>query len=107
MFSRVLLACALPVPVLTRMQFATATAASALPYPKLAVAGSVLRLSADSKRMSILLVQRANEPNRGFWALPGGSVNRMCHTTPHHTAHFIHALRCMRMARSHSFAWLI
>ena len=55
----------------------TFTAPPSLPYPRAAVAVTVLRhevCEATSERQ-YLLAQRARSPGKGTWSLPGGKVN--------------------------------
>ena len=59
------------------VQMRTFTAPPSLPYPRAAVAVTVLRhevCEATSERQ-YLLAQRARSPGKGTWSLPGGKVN--------------------------------
>lgn len=59
------------------VQMRTFTAPTSLPYPRAAVAVTVLRhevCEATSERQ-YLLAQRARSPGKGTWSLPGGKVN--------------------------------
>lgn len=44
-------------------------------FPPFAVTADVAILGSREGRLSVVLVQRANEPYRGRWALPGGFVD--------------------------------
>ncbi len=44
-------------------------------YPPIAVTTDVVLLTVRHGRLSVLLVERANHPFRGMWALPGGFVD--------------------------------
>lgn len=51
----------------------SAAASAGLPYPRAAVAVTLMRESAAGAR-EFLLVQRANPPNAGSWSIPGGKI---------------------------------
>ena len=44
-------------------------------YPHPAVTVDVAVFTQDNKHLKLLLIQRANEPHQGKWALPGGFVD--------------------------------
>ena len=44
-------------------------------YPPNAVTADVILLTIRSGRLAVLLVERANSPQSGSWALPGGHLN--------------------------------
>ena len=43
-------------------------------YPPNAVTADVILLTIRSGRLAVLLVERANPPQSGSWALPGGHL---------------------------------
>src|SRR4051812_2644752 len=43
-------------------------------FPPVAVTADVVLLTVRQGRLSVLLIERANHPFRGMWALPGGFV---------------------------------
>lgn len=51
----------------------TAASSAALPYPRAAVAVTVMRTSTFGAR-EYLLVQRSKPPRAGSWSLPGGKI---------------------------------
>ena len=44
-------------------------------YPRPAVTADCVVFSNDSDRLSVLLIERANEPFKGCWAFPGGFMD--------------------------------
>ncbi len=44
-------------------------------YPHPAVTVDIAVFTQERKPLKLLLIQRANEPHRGEWALPGGFVD--------------------------------
>lgn len=66
-------------PSLQSVRMRAFVATPALPYPRAAVAVTVLRHEDDCDTMSserqYLLAQRANNPGAGTWSLPGGKIN--------------------------------
>ena len=44
-------------------------------YPRPALTVDCIIFGWDGKHLKILLIQRANDPYKGHWALPGGFVN--------------------------------
>ncbi len=44
-------------------------------YPHPAVTTDCVIFGYDGKQLSVLLIQRANEPYKGHWAFPGGFLN--------------------------------
>ena len=50
-----------------------AAALSSLPYPRAAVAITVMRTKSDGS-VEYLLAQRGNPPGKGSWSLPGGKI---------------------------------
>jgi ADP-ribose pyrophosphatase YjhB (NUDIX family) len=52
----------------------TAASSAALPYPRAAVAVTVMRTSACGGAREYLLAQRSKPPRAGSWSLPGGKI---------------------------------
>jgi len=44
-------------------------------YPRPALTVDIVAFSLQNQKLSVLLIQRAREPFKGMWALPGGFVN--------------------------------
>jgi 8-oxo-dGTP diphosphatase len=49
-------------------------AATALPYPRAAVAVTVMRMPGNGAPREYLLAQRSKPPRAGSWSLPGGKI---------------------------------
>jgi 8-oxo-dGTP diphosphatase len=44
----------------------------AYPYPRVSVTADAVLFAEKDGQMYVLLIQRGNEPYKGFWAFPGG-----------------------------------